>query len=179
MRLARLLARGREQPRLTVETILAAQPSWLPGANGMFEAAIGAYANEHGHHSLALEALAQAAEYDSPDAGRFYGAAAMLALGQGDVPRAAALVQRAEDAGHEGLFLSVTRAAIADHENGADNDSPAVADVLAQASQEDLAAEPTLVVLLGEFAARQGIWRRPCGSSRLPPVATLHRLSHV
>ncbi len=66
-------------------------------------------------------------------------------------------MQRAEDAGHEGLFLSVARAAVADHEQGADTDSPTVAEVLVNASQEDLAAEPTLVVLLGEFAARRGI----------------------
>ncbi len=79
MRLARLLARGREQPRLTVHTILAAQPSWLPGANGRFEAAIGAYANEHGHQDLALDAFTRAAEYGSEGAGRLYGAAAMLA----------------------------------------------------------------------------------------------------
>jgi len=50
MRLARLLAQGREQPRMTAETILAAQPSWLSAGNGRFEAAIGAYANEHDHH---------------------------------------------------------------------------------------------------------------------------------
>jgi tetratricopeptide (TPR) repeat protein len=156
MRLARLLAHGREQPRLTVQTVLAAQPSWLPGANGRFEAAIGAYANEHGYQDLALEALVRAAEYDSSGAGRLYGAAAILALGQGDAPRAAALARTAEDAGHEGLFLSVARAAMADQEKGADTESSAVAEVLANASREDLAAEPILVVLLGEFAARQG-----------------------
>ncbi len=156
MRLARLLARGREQPRLTVQTILAAQPSWLPGANGMFEAAIGAYANEHGHQDLALEAFSRAAEYGSPEAGRLYGAAVMLALGQGEAAGAAALAQSAEESGHDGLFLSVARAAIADHDQGVDLDSPAVAEVLANASREDLAAEPALVALLGEFAARKG-----------------------
>jgi hypothetical protein len=46
--------------------------------------------------------------------------------------------------------------ALADHECGADSESPAVAEVLARASNEDLAAEPMLVVLLGEFAARRG-----------------------
>src|SRR5260370_9496677 len=88
MRLARLLARGREQPRLTVQTILAAQPSCLPGANGLFEAAIGASANEHRHQDLALEAFSRAAEYGSPEAGRLYGAAVMLALGQAHAPPA-------------------------------------------------------------------------------------------
>jgi tetratricopeptide (TPR) repeat protein len=156
MRLARLLARGREQPRLTVQTVLAAQPSWLPGANGIFEAAIGAYANEHGHQDLALEAFWRAAEYGSPEAGRLYAVAAVLALGQGDAERAAALVRCAEDRGRQGLFLAVARAAHADQEQGADTDSPAVAEVLARASKEDLAAEPMLVVLLGEFAARRG-----------------------
>lgn len=156
MRLARLLARGREHPRLTAETVLAARPSWLPGANGMFEAAIGAYANEHGHQDVALEAFSQAAGYGSPEAGRLYAVAAVLALGQGDAERATALVRSAEDAGHEGLFMSVARAAVADHEQGADLDVPAVAEVLAHASQEDLAAEPMLVVLLGEFAVTHG-----------------------
>jgi tetratricopeptide (TPR) repeat protein len=156
MRLARLLAQGREQPPLTIETVLAAQPSWLTGAEGLFEAAIGAYANEYGHPDLALQAFSRAAGYGSPDAGRLYTVAALLALGQGDAERAAMLVRRAEDLGYPGLFLAVARAALADHERGADIDSPAVAEVLASASKEDLAAEPTLVVLLGEFAARQG-----------------------
>jgi tetratricopeptide (TPR) repeat protein len=156
MRLARLLAQGREQPRLTVETVLAARPSWLPGANGRFEAAIGAYANEHGHQDLALEAFCRAAEYGSEEAGRLYGVAAVLALGQGDFERAAALVRSADDAGRQGLYLSVARAALADHEQGADVDSPGVAEVLAHATREDLAMEPALVVLLGGFAARRG-----------------------
>jgi tetratricopeptide (TPR) repeat protein len=156
MRLARLLARGREQPRLTIETVLAARPSWLPRGQGMFEAAIGCYATEHRHPDLALEAFSRAAEYGSPEAGRLYGVAAVFALGQGDAERAAALVRSADDAGHEGLYLSVARAALADHEQGADIDSPAVAAVLANASQEELADERTLMVLLGEFAARRG-----------------------
>ena len=82
--------------------------------------------------------------------------AAVLALGQGDAERAAALVRSADDARHQGLFLSVARAALADHGQGADIDSPAVADVLEYASREDLASEPMLVVLLGDFAAKRG-----------------------
>jgi tetratricopeptide (TPR) repeat protein len=156
MRLARLLAQGREQPRLTVETILAARPSWLPGGNGSFEAAIGAYANEHGHHDLALDAFRQAAGYGSADAGRLYCVAALLALGQGDAAQAAELLDRAGDLGHEGLFISVARAALVDHEQGAGADSPRVAEILSEASAADLAAEPTLVVLLGELAGRRG-----------------------
>ncbi|MDQ2873653.1 MAG: hypothetical protein M3Y33_02035, partial [Actinomycetota bacterium] len=51
---------------------------------------------------------------------------------------------------------SIARAALADHAEGNDAGSPQVAAVLADASQEELAAEPTLVGLLGEFAARRG-----------------------
>jgi tetratricopeptide (TPR) repeat protein len=156
MRLARLLARGRDQPRLTVETVLAAQPSWLPAGNGRFEAAIGAYANEHDLPDLALEAFTRAAGYESADAGRLNAAAAVLALGQGDVLRAGELVRQAEDHGDEGLLLSIARAALADHEQGADMESPRVAEILSTASKEDLAAEPTVVVLLGVHAARRG-----------------------
>ncbi len=126
MRLARLLARGREQPRLTVETVLAAQPSWLPGGNGMFEAAIGAYANEHRHQDLALEAFTRAAEYGSPEAGRLSAVSALLALSRGDAIRAAALIQSAEDRRHQGLFLAVARAALAGHEQGLERQSRSV-----------------------------------------------------
>jgi tetratricopeptide (TPR) repeat protein len=156
MRLARLLARGRDQPRLTAQTVLAAGPSWLPGAKGMFEAAIGAYANEHGHQDLALDAFSRAAEYGGQDAGKLYALAAVLALGQGDAERAAALVRSADGSGHQGLFVAVAHAMLADHEQGADMDSPAVRSVLEHASREDLAGEPMLVVLLGHFAAQRG-----------------------
>jgi tetratricopeptide (TPR) repeat protein len=157
MRLARLLAQGRDQPRLTVETVLAARPSWLPAGNGRFEAAIGAYANEHDQHDLGLEAFTRAAGYESADAGRLYAAAAVLALGQGDAGRAKELVRQAGDYRDEGgLFLSIARAALADHQDGADLESPRVAEILSTASRADLAAELTLVVLLGVNAARRG-----------------------
>jgi tetratricopeptide (TPR) repeat protein len=156
MRLARLLAQGREQPRLTVETILAARPSWLAAGNGSFEAAIGAYANEHGHQDLALQAFSRAAEHRSTDAGRLYCVAALLALGQGESAQARDLLRRAGELGYEGLFMSVAVAALADHDQGNDADSPQVAAVLSSASREELVAEPTLVVLLGELAARRG-----------------------
>jgi tetratricopeptide (TPR) repeat protein len=156
MRIARLLAQGREQPRLTVETILAARPSWLAAGTGSFEAAIGAYANEHGHQDLALQAFERAAECGSADAGRLYGVAAVLALGQSEAARSRNLIRRAGELGYEGLLISVARAALEDHDQGNDADSLHVAAVLSGASHEELAAEPTLVVLLGDFAARRG-----------------------
>ena len=156
MRLARLLAQGRDQPRLTVETVLAGRPSWLPAGNGRFEAAIGAYANEHDHHDLALEAFTRAAGYESADAGRLHTVAAVLALGQGDAGQAEHLVRLAEEHGDDGLLLSVARAALVDHQDGADVEAPRVAEILSTASRADLAAEPTAVVLLGVHAARRG-----------------------
>jgi hypothetical protein len=108
MRLARLLAQGRFQPRLTIETVLAAQPSWLEAGNGTLEAAIGAYANEHGLQDLALDAFRRAARRGSPDAGRLYCCAALLALGQGDADRAGELLCCAEDLDWEGLFRLFT-----------------------------------------------------------------------
>jgi tetratricopeptide (TPR) repeat protein len=156
MRLARLLAQGRDQPRLTVETVLAARPSWLTAGNGRFEAAIGAYANEHELQDLGLEAFSRAAGYQSGDAGRLYAVAAVLALAQRDETRARELVRNAEEHGDDGLLLSVAQAAIADHEADADDESPHVSAVISAASPADLAAEPTLVVLLGAQAARRG-----------------------
>lgn len=156
MRLARLLAQGRDQPRLTVETVLAARPSWLTAGNGRFEAAIGAYANEHELQDLGLEAFDRSAGYESADAGRLYAVAAVLALSQGDASRARELVHSSEGHGDEGLLLSVAQAAIADHEEGADAESPHVGAAISAASPTDLAAEPTLVVLLGAQAARRG-----------------------
>lgn len=156
MRLARLLAQGREQPRLTVETVLAARPSWLNVANGIFEAAIGAYANEHGLQDLALRAFTEARQYASADAGRLYCVAALLALAQGNAVRARELLLRASAFGYEGLFASVADAALTDHEEGLDAEAPRVAAVLSGASREELGAEPILVVLLGDFAARRG-----------------------
>jgi tetratricopeptide (TPR) repeat protein len=155
MRLARLLARGRDQARLTIEAILAAEPSWLPAAGGRLEAALGAYANEHSHHDLAREALTRAAGHGAPGAGRLYAAASFLALSQGKIDQARDLLSQAEAAGDGRLFTSVVRAALADHDEGAAS-SPRVAEVLASASQEELADEPVLVVLLGEFAVRRG-----------------------
>lgn len=155
MRLARLLARGREQPRLTVETVLAARPSWLPDGTGQFEAALGAFANEHGHHDLALEAFSRAADYESADTAHLASIAAILALGQGNADRAQTLLRHAEERGGSGLITRVAQAALADHEDGP-AESSQVNEVLSRASQEELASQPTCLVALGNLAARRG-----------------------
>ncbi|HEY2577530.1 MAG TPA: hypothetical protein VGI74_14580 [Streptosporangiaceae bacterium] len=96
--------------------------------------AIGAYANEHGHHDLAREALTRAAGHGSPGAGRLYAAASFLVFSQDEVDRARDLLGQTEAAGDGRLFTSVVEAALADHNEGA-ADSRRVAEVLAGARQ--------------------------------------------
>jgi tetratricopeptide (TPR) repeat protein len=152
MRLARLLVDGRFQPRLTVETVLAAQPSWLQRGRGLLESALGAYANEHGHQDLALEAFVRAAGRASSDAARLLSVAALLAILSGDRDRAADLVGKADAAGGESLLLSIARAQVELGEAGI----PAVDRLLAEASPQQLVAEPTCLMFLGEQAGRRG-----------------------
>lgn len=155
MRLVRLLVEGRFQPRLTVETVLAARPSWLERGSGRFEAALGAYANEHGHQDLALEAFVTAADRGSSDSGRLYGIAALLASTAGDRRRALDLLERADAIGGESLLLSVARAYL--EADGAETTAAAAVDqLLSNVSPQQLAAEPTCLMFLGEQAARRG-----------------------
>ena len=107
------LAEGRHQPDLTAASLLAGQPSWLSDGGGDFEAAIGAYANDHGHPEIARGAFEQAAAYDRADRDRLLSIAALIALGQSDTQGAEADLARAGAA--DGLLPRVARAALADH----------------------------------------------------------------
>ncbi|MGY0230674.1 DUF4365 domain-containing protein [Longispora urticae] len=151
LRLTQLLARGRLQPRLTVETILSGQPSWLTGGSGQLEAALGAYANEHGSKDLAVTAFVRAAEHGSPDAGRLYGIAGLLAIEAGDPHHASTLLDRAETVGGGGLLGSVARAYLDADQNGATG----IEQVLSNASPEQLNSEPTCLMFLAEQCARR------------------------
>ena len=51
---------------------------------GLFEAAIGAYANERGLQNLSLPAFVRTAAYGSSDAGRLFCVAALLAFRQAE-----------------------------------------------------------------------------------------------
>lgn len=114
MRLARILAEGRFQPELTAKTALVAQSSWLSTGQGKFEAAIGAFANDHGLPELAERAFTLAGEYGGPAAARIFAIAASLALARSDVPAAEGLLSRADTAGGGDIFLEVAQAALAD-----------------------------------------------------------------
>jgi hypothetical protein len=91
LRLAKFLTEGRYTPRSTVTTLLEASGTW-PHATALRLATIGAYANEHGHHDLAMEAFSLAAEKDTDDRVRLSSIAALMALSIGDPVRAAELL---------------------------------------------------------------------------------------
>jgi Domain of unknown function (DUF4365) len=154
MRLARMLAKGRYQPELTAETALAAQPSWLSSGNGQFEAAIGAFANDHGYPALAQKAFTRSAEYGGPFASRLFAIAALLAMTRADVAAAAGLVDQAEAAGGGGLFLEITRATLTDLKN-ASPEMSAVRAILASSPRETIESEPTLMLYLGQIAVQR------------------------
>jgi Domain of unknown function (DUF4365) len=155
MMVAWQLAEGRHQPDLTAASLLAGQPSWLSDGGGGFEAAIGAYANDHGHREIAREAFEQAAAYDRADRDRLLSIAALMALGHGDVQGAEADLARVGAA--DGLFPRLARAAITDYARRVGAGEPSEAHQLLQdADPAELAGEPTLLNLVASLAVRRG-----------------------
>jgi tetratricopeptide (TPR) repeat protein len=152
LRLAVALARGRHEPRLAVETILASRPSWLERGGGQFEAVLGAYAVEHGHPDLAARAFTLAAEQVDAGAGRLYALAAVFTAGTGDLPRATELLDHAEAAGGPPVLLAAVRWHVR-RLHGADQ--VPVPDVLEAASPHELASEPMCLQILGEDAGNR------------------------
>ncbi len=155
--LAFQLASGRHQPELTAASLLAGQPSWLSDGGGQFEAAIGAYANDHGHRDVARRAFELAAAYDRPDRGRLLSIAALLAVAGGDLEEAEADLAQVPDPDPDSLFPRLGRAAIADHARpvGAAGGGE-MNQLLREADPADLAGEPTLLSVLAGLAVRGG-----------------------
>lgn len=92
LRLAALLAAGRATAPLAARSVLSAEPSWLPMGDGRFEAAVAAYASEHGHPGIAADAYARAASYTQPPDPLLLAYAALAAAEGGDPGRARALI---------------------------------------------------------------------------------------
>lgn len=153
VRLAALLAKGRATPRLTIESVLSATPSWLPKGNGSFEIAVATYAGEHGHPDLASEAFARAAAYSGQPADLLLGYAALDAAQAGDAGRARELMTQVRTDPASSLLLA-TADAVVSH-LGMPGTVP-VPDVLAAATPAERAAEPTCLAFLGV----QGLQRR-------------------
>lgn len=154
MRLARMLAEGRFQPELTVETALAAKPSWLLAGQGHFEAAIGAFANDHGFPDLARRAFVRAAEYGGPGEPRLRAIAALLSLAHSDISSAEEQFSRVEAEGDGGLFFQVVHAALTDL-RAANANMPTLRATLEGVAPQELESESTLMVYLGTFAAQR------------------------
>jgi hypothetical protein len=155
MMLAWQLAEGRHQPGLTAASLLAGQPSWLGDGGGQFEAAIGAYANDHGHPDIARQAFERAAAYDRTDRDRLLSIAALLAVGQDDVQGAEA--DLAQVAAADGLFPRLARAATGDHARPASaSDASELNQVIQGADPAALVGEPTLLNVLASLAVRRG-----------------------
>jgi hypothetical protein len=155
MMLAWQLAEGRYQPGLTAASLLAGQPSWLSDGGGQFEAAIGTYANDHGHPEIARQAFERAAAYDRADQDRLLSIAALMAVGQDDVQGAEA--DLAQVAAADGLFPRLAQAAIADHARPTSaGDASELNHVIQDADPGELAGEPTLLNVLASLAVRRG-----------------------
>lgn len=149
LRLAVALARGRHEPRLAVETILASQPSWLVRGGGQFEAILGAYSVEHGHPDLAARAFTLAASQVNAIAGRLYALAAVFTAGAGDMPRAADLLRNSEAAGGSSLLLEAVRWHV---RRLSETGQVPVPEALRTASPHELASEEMCLQILGEDA---------------------------
>jgi hypothetical protein len=151
-RLAAWLASGRDAPRLTIESVLSAAPSWLPEGLGSFEAALAAYAGEHGHLDLAAEALTRAAGYSQQPAGALLAHAALAAAEAGDAQRARTLISLARNDPGPPLLLATAEAVVG--HLGQPGPVP-VPDMLAAAGPAERAAEPSCLSFLGTQALRR------------------------
>jgi hypothetical protein len=152
LRLASMLADGREAPRLTAESILSARPSWLAGGNGQFEVALATYAGEHGYPDVAANAMERAAEYgEQPDV-RLLAFAALYAAEACDASRARALVRQI-GADFPPSLLTATAAAIV--ESLGQPGPAAIPGLLTAARPAELASEPTCLAFLGVQTLRR------------------------
>ena len=158
MMLAWQLAEGRYQPGLTAASLLAGQPSWLSDGGGQFEAAIGTFANDHGHPEIARQAFERAAAYDRADRDRLLSIAALMAVGQDDVQGAEA--DLAQVAAADGLFPRLAQAAIADHAR------PASAGDASELNHVIQDADPGELSRQADTAQRARQPRRPPGRPR-------------
>ena len=157
-RLATWLAAGRAVPRLTAESLMAASPSWLPAARGHGEAALAAYAAEHGLADLAAEAFTRAAGYPEQPGGALLARAALAAAQAADGDRARLLLSLAGRNDPPPLLLATAQAAVSDLEQSQlEQAGPgALPGILAAAGPAERAAEPACLAYLGARALHCG-----------------------
>ncbi|MHA4951537.1 DUF4365 domain-containing protein [Micromonospora saelicesensis] len=153
-RLARMLSGGRDDPRAVVEPLLAASRGWVHATVARL-ATVGAYANDHGHQDLAMEAFALAAERDPDNQPRLRGIAAIMAITVGDRSQAAGLLRPVQGPQRAGtnLLMDVAVCALEADESGRED---LLEKLLIDRSDGELDAEPTCLLFLAERAAGRG-----------------------
>jgi hypothetical protein len=78
--LALFLAEGRQNPLLTVKSLLAATPSWMLDAPASGWQVAGSFASEHGEYEVAALAMTKAADLDSDRSGALRAVAGLQLL---------------------------------------------------------------------------------------------------
>ncbi|MDG4834192.1 DUF4365 domain-containing protein [Solwaraspora sp. WMMD1047] len=153
-RLARLLSAGRHDPRAVVKPLLEASQSWVRATAGRLET-IGAYANDHGHRDLAVEAFTLAADRDPGNQLRLRAITAVMALAAGDRDRAADLLHPSQDPqpSDNGLLWDVAVCALDADESGRED---MLERLLRERPDSELDAEPTCLLFLAERASGRG-----------------------
>lgn len=149
LRLAWLLARGRRQPAMTAQSLLAAQPSWWAAAADRFDLALASYAAEHQRADVAAQALVRAADATANPSGALCAQAAYFAAVAGNWDGARIQLERAEMTGGDPLVCGIVRALV---DKGGNLGLIELPDAVARASASDLAAAPNALLFRGEHA---------------------------
>ncbi|MBM0274035.1 DUF4365 domain-containing protein [Micromonospora tarensis] len=153
-RLARMLSGSRDDPRAVVEPLIRASRGWVHATAARL-ATVGAYANDHGHRDLAMEAFTRAAERDPDNQLRLRAVAAIMAITVGDRSRAAGLLRPVEAPQQPGtnLLMDVAVCALDADESGRED---LLEEFLRDRPDGELDAEPTCLLFLAERAAGRG-----------------------
>jgi hypothetical protein len=149
LRLAWLLADGRFQPTMTIQSLLAAQPSWWGAAPDRFDLALASYAAEHQRADLAAPALARAVDAAESPSGPLCAQAAYFAAVASNWEAALLQLERAETVGGDPLVCLIVQALVDNRGKLATIELP---EVVVRASPGDLATTPNALLFMGEHA---------------------------
>ncbi|WP_144127963.1 DUF4365 domain-containing protein [Catellatospora sichuanensis] len=153
MRVARELADGRFEPRAAAERLLAQTGQWSPRGRGLLEAAVGAYANEHGHSDVGATAFAAAAASIPADAARLLGIASLLSLAAGDRGRAEEFLRRSTENGVTTIFAQVADCVLNEPDDA--RQARRMDEIIDRVQPEMLDSEPGILLFMGDRALRR------------------------
>lgn len=154
-RLADRLAGGNATSKMTVASLLAAEPTWLarsPAAEDLWMT-IGAYAAAHDHQRESADAFQRAAEVGGPRSAAACAFAGLMLLYDGDRDQSPALLRQARDGGAILLAdIGLTALSLPANDARAFEIPPSIRD----ATAAEIDAEPTVLNFLSEGAIRRG-----------------------